>query len=218
MDQVYVIRHRVFVGGRSIRKVAREMSVSRNTVRRYVQGAQPGVRAPTERGSPVKGAVQERALALLEDSPRWTGGKQRLTAARLHQMLLAEGFVVGETVVKEVVREWKRQRQEVFVPLVYGPGDLAQVDFFEVLVDVAGERRKAWMFVMRLMHSGRSSAIHGSAARSPRSAGRWRITIVRSGWRPALASRSLSSIIGGWPVMLSCPCSPQSTSGMMGSC
>jgi hypothetical protein len=43
----------------------------------------------------------------------------------------------------------------VFVPLVYRPGDLAEVDFFEVLVDVAGQRKKAWMFLMRLMHSGR---------------------------------------------------------------
>jgi transposase len=53
------------------------------------------------------------------------------------------------------VAEWKRQRCEVFVPLVYRPGDLAEVDFFQVLVDVAGVRAKAWMFVMRLMHSGR---------------------------------------------------------------
>ena len=50
------------------------------------------------------------------------------------------------------------QAQEVFVPLVYRPGDSAEVDFFEVLVDVAGERRKAHMFVMRLMHSGRDFA------------------------------------------------------------
>jgi hypothetical protein len=61
-------------------------------------------------------------------------------------------------VVKEFVAEWRRQRQEVFVPLVYRPGDLGEVDFFEVLVDVAGQRRRAWMFLMRLMHSGRDFA------------------------------------------------------------
>ena len=38
------------------------------------------------------------------------------------------------------------------------PGDLAEVDFFEVLVDIAGERQKAHMFVMRLMHSHRDFA------------------------------------------------------------
>ena len=92
------------------------------------------------------------------DAPRWTGGKQRLTAARLHQLLVEEGHTVGERTVREMVAEWKRRRQEVFVPLQYKPGDLGEVDFFEVLVDVAGERRKAWMFVMRLMCSGRDFA------------------------------------------------------------
>src|SRR6266852_373222 len=86
------------------------------------------------------------------------GGKQRLTATRLHELLLTEGHHVGVTMVKEAVAEWKRQRREVFVPLTYRPGDLAEVDFFEVLVDVDGTRRKAWLFLMRLMYSGRDFA------------------------------------------------------------
>ena len=44
---------------------------------------------------------------------------------------------------------------EVYVPLVHRSGDEAQVDFFEVTVEVGGERRKAWKFLMRLMYSGR---------------------------------------------------------------
>lgn len=97
-------------------------------------------------------------IEILEDSKHWTQGKQQLTAARLYTMLIAEHREVGYTVVKDIVREWKRQRKEVFVPLVYKPGDLAEVDFFEVLVDIAGERRKAHMFVCWLMHSGRGFA------------------------------------------------------------
>ena len=41
------------------------------------------------------------------------------------------------------------------MPLVHRPGDEAQVDFFEVTVELGGERRKAWKFLMRLMYSGR---------------------------------------------------------------
>ena len=41
------------------------------------------------------------------------------------------------------------------MPLVHRPGDEAQVDFFEVTVELRGERRKAWKFLMRLMYSGR---------------------------------------------------------------
>lgn len=158
MDQVYVIRHKVLVEKRSVRSVARELSVSRNTVRRYVEGAQPSVRAPVARSSPVKSALWPRVEQMLTEAPKWTGGKQRLTSVRLHELLLAEGHRIGERTVREMVAEWKRRRAEVFVPLVYKPGDLAEVDFFEVLVDVAGERRKAWMFVMRLMYSGRDFA------------------------------------------------------------
>jgi transposase len=159
MEEVYVVRHRHFVEGVSIRRLAREMGIDRGTVRRYLRGAPPGVGKPRGRpGAPVRDTVAPRALELLEDSKNWTAGKQQLTAARLYTMLVGEGRDVGYTVVKQIVREWKRRRKEVFVPLVYKAGDLAEVDFFEVLVDVAGERRKAHMFVMRLMHSGRDFA------------------------------------------------------------
>jgi transposase len=159
MEEVYVVRHRVQVEGVPIRRLSREMGISRNTIRRYLRGAEPGVgkrRGPD--GHPVRDAIRPRAEEILADSQRWTGGKQRLTAARLHELLRGEGKEVSYTVVKQIVRAWKRRKQEVFVPLVYRPGDLAEVDFFEVLVDEAGKRRKAHMFVMRLMHSKRDFA------------------------------------------------------------
>jgi transposase len=159
MEEVYVVRHRHLVDGVPIRQIAREMGIDRNTVRRYLRGAPAGVGKPRGAlGAPVREATQVRVAAILEDSKRWTGGKQRLTAARLHELLRREGHEVGYTIVKDLVREWRRARKEVFVPLVYKAGDLGEVDFFEVLVDIAGERRKAHMFVMRLMHSGRDFA------------------------------------------------------------
>lgn len=159
MEEVYVVRHRHLVEGVPIRRLAREMGIDRKTVRRYLRGAPAGVGKPRGvPGAPVTEAVRPRAIEILEDSKHWTAGKQRLTAARLYTMLSSEGFDVGYTVVKDIVREWKRQRKEVFVPLVYKPGDSAQVDFFEVFVDVDDKRCKAHMFVMRLMHSGRDFA------------------------------------------------------------
>ena len=158
MDQVHVIRHKVLVEGRSARQVAKEFGISRRTVRKYLTEAIPIRRETQPRPRPVWETVRPRVEQLLTESVRWTGGKQRLTATRLHELLVAEGKRVGVTVVKEAVAEWKRQRREVFVPLTYRPGDLAEVDFFEVLVDVDGTRRKAWLFLMRLMYSGRDFA------------------------------------------------------------
>src|SRR6202795_363184 len=159
MDQVHVVRHKVLVEGRTQRAVARELGLARVTVRKYLEQAAPTRKAEAgPRARPVWDVVGARVQAVLADSVRWTGGKQRLTATRLHDLLLAEGHRVGVTLVKDAVAEWKRQRREVFVPLTYRPGDLAEVDFFEVLVDVDGTRRKAWLFLMRLMYSGRDFA------------------------------------------------------------
>ena len=158
MDEAMTIRHRVLVQGVSRRTVAREMGVSRNTVKRYVEGAEVGIRRATVKERPGLLRAQARMDELLTQAPSFTGGKHRLTSTQLHRLIVAEGVVVGATLVKQYVREWRRQRAEVFVPLVYLAGDLGEVDFFEMLVDVAGVRRKAWMFLIRAMASGKDFA------------------------------------------------------------
>jgi len=101
------------------------------------------MRRPAIRPRPVLAQVQTRLDALLTEAPKWTQGKQRLTATRLHELLVGEGHAVGATLGKAYVAEWRRRRQEVFIPLVYAADDLAEVDCFEVWVDVAGVRQAA---------------------------------------------------------------------------
>ena len=158
MDQVHVLRHKVLVEGRSRRQVARELGISRVTLRKYLKEAVPVRKEVGPRGRPVWAKVGPRIEALLAESGQWTAGKQQLTATRLHELLVAESHRVGVTLVKEAMAEWKRRRREVFVPLTYRPGDLAEVDFFEVFDDLEGKRQKAWLFLMRLMYSGRDFA------------------------------------------------------------
>ena len=154
MDQVYVIRHKVVVEGQSVRSVARQMEVSRNTVRKYLRVSAPVRLERQARARPVLERARSRIEALLEQWGPRTTAKQRLTGSRLHRQLVEEGFQVGVTTVRAYLRERRRRAAEVFVPLVHRPGE-AQVDFFEVTVDVGGERRKVWKFLLRLMYSGR---------------------------------------------------------------
>jgi hypothetical protein len=190
MDQVIVVRHKVLVEKRSVRSVAKEHGLSRNTVKRYVEGATIGERKTPARARPLRDALAPRIDALLADSATWTQGKQQLTASRLWQMLRDQGHVVGRTLVKEHVAEWKRRRTEVFVPLVYRPGELAEVDFFEVWVDLAGQRRRAWMFVMRQ-----------SQARRTQDSRRWRAFPDRSLHRPRRSLRARAQLrpTSDWP-------------------
>lgn len=158
VDQVYVIRHKVLVEGRGIRRVAREMGVSRNTVRRYLAVSEPIRKQSKARQRPVFEAMAPQLEELVEEWTKRTTGKQRITAARLHRELIERQQEVGLTLVQDWWRERRRQRAETYVPLVHRPGDEAQVDFFDVTVEVGSERRRAWMFVMRLMYSGRDFA------------------------------------------------------------
>jgi transposase len=154
MDQVHVIRHKVLVEGQSVRRVAKEMGLSRVTVRKRLQLAGPQRVETAPRSKPVRDKVAPRIDQLLEEWQTRTTAKQRITATRLHRQLLEEKFAVGITSVRSYLREKNRQRAEVFIPLLYQPGEVAQVDFFEVTVEEEGLTRKAWKFLMRLMYSG----------------------------------------------------------------
>ena len=156
MDQVHVIRHKVLVEGCSERSVARELRISRNTVRKYLTVAEPRRVEEKPRARPVFEQVARRLEELLST---WrTTAKQRATGTRLHQQLVEEGYRVGVTTVRQYVREWRRRREEVYVPLVHRPGESAQVDFFEVTVILGGLMQKVWKFLVYLPFSGRTFA------------------------------------------------------------
>ena len=95
MDQVHVIRHKVLVEGQSRRSVARQLGVSRNTVRKYLEVSAPVRRESRPRSRPVLEAVAARMESLLEQWSLRSTAKQRVTGSRLHQELVEEGFQVG---------------------------------------------------------------------------------------------------------------------------
>lgn len=158
MDQVHVIRHKVLIEGQSIRSVARQMAVSRNTVRKYLKQSEPVRREDGPRARPVLDAVAPVIEEILDEWKHRTTAKQRITGSRVHEELIARGHEVGISTVRVYLAERRRAASEVFIPLEYAAGDCAQVDFFEVTVDIGGERRKAWKLLIRMMFSGRDFA------------------------------------------------------------
>lgn len=154
MDRVHVIRHKVLVEGRSRRATARETGVSRKTVDKYLVESEPKRKEKAPRAAPKRAETAQAIAEILRDWEGRTTRKQRVTAPRIRRELLERGVTAGLTTIKEILAEGRRATKEVYVPLIYPDGDLAEVDFFEVEIEVSGKRETAWKFVMRLMASG----------------------------------------------------------------
>jgi transposase len=95
-----------------VRSVARQVEVSRNTVRKYLRLAVPKRVEVKARSRPVLARVRERMEALLEQWNLRTTAKQRVTGTRLHRQLVEEGFAVGVTTVRSFLRERRRQLRD----------------------------------------------------------------------------------------------------------
>jgi len=154
MEEVAVIHHKVENEEKSLRRVAKELGISRNTVRKYLKTPEPKRVEKQPRRCPVLEKAAPRIEELLEEWKDRQTPKQRITGTRIHERLVEEGYQVGSTTVRAYLAEKKRQAAEVYIPLEHRPGEEAQVDFFEVTVEEKGERKKAWKFVMRLMYAG----------------------------------------------------------------
>jgi transposase len=155
MDKVHVIRHKVIVEGQSIRSVAQEMGVSRNTVAKYLELPEPVRVERVPREKPVMEKVAPRIDEILEEWKHRLTPKQRLTGSRVHRQLVEDHYQVGITTVRDYLREKRRRSAEVYIPLVHRPGEEGQFDFFEVTVEDRGEFHKAWKLVIHLPYSER---------------------------------------------------------------
>lgn len=100
MQEVHVIRHKVYNESHSIRQVAQEMGVSQNTVRKYLRESEPVRKEYVVRRKPVLEQVATRIDALLEEWQPLTTPKQRVTGTRLIRQLREEGYVCGATTVR----------------------------------------------------------------------------------------------------------------------
>jgi len=152
MEQWTEIRRRVLVKGASKREVLRETGIHHETLAKMLTYSQPpGYRRAAEYPKPKIGPYLDRIRQILVED-RSAPKKQRHTAKRIFERIRSEGYTGGYTQVKVAVREIRKCRKEVFVPLVHRPGE-AQVDFGYALVKEQGRLRKVVFFVMTLPYS-----------------------------------------------------------------
>jgi transposase len=149
---------RQFYGGKSIRRIARELGVSRVTVSRVLgkheeartEGTRhPDLPNPVRRGSMLDafGGKIDELVARYPD----------ITAVRLHEELRNDGFTGGYTILKERLRAVRpKPGQEPVIRFETGPGAQAQMDYSSYTMDFIEEgRRMVHLFGYLLGYSRR---------------------------------------------------------------
>ena len=146
------LRLEVLRGETSKREILRREGIHWKTLEKIMSYSEPpGYRMKQERLKPKIGPYLDRIAEIIKHD-KSIQKKQRHTAKRIYERIQEEGYEGKYTQVKEAVREIKRIKREVYMPLIHRPGE-AQVDFGYALAVIAGILRKVAFFVMALPYS-----------------------------------------------------------------
>ena len=154
VDDYERIRRSVLVEGLSQRDAARQLGHSRKTIKKALQYSMPpGYRRAERVRRPAIDPARHIIDAWLEEDTR-RPPKQRHTGQRIFERLRDEyGFGGRASAVRRYVAHKKATSGEVFFPLVFDPGEEAQIDWGEARCVIGGPERKVFLFCMRLCHS-----------------------------------------------------------------
>ena len=130
--------------GRSIRGIADDLGIARNTVRRYLTSPEALLPKPwTRRASkldPYTEYVDRRLDEGLEN------------CVVLHRELKALGYDGGYSILKSYVSpRWRRRQPDATMRFETDPGEQAQVDWGSLAyLDQDGRKHRIWVFVMTM--------------------------------------------------------------------
>ena len=129
--------------GQSIKSIARELGVSRNTVRATLRREGPP-RYERRLGPSKLDAHRDYLVARLADFPE-------LSAKQLLAEISAHGYEGGISILKDFTRPYRVPRKGAVVRFETPPGQQAQCDFGELGIhEIRGRRTAVHLFVMVL--------------------------------------------------------------------
>ena len=158
METIARIRRDHLVKGVPIKKLARDLRVSKNTIRKVVRGDATShtyerkIQPMPKLGPWVE--ELERQLEANEKRPR----RDRLSLLRIHEDLAALGYEGGHDAVRRYAKAWRRRRRlsspsQAYVPLSFDPGEAYQFDWSHEYARLAGATTRVKAAHMRLCYS-----------------------------------------------------------------
>lgn len=156
METIAKIRRRHLVKGESLSAIARDLNLSRNTVRKYINARKQPSYQRQNQPYPKLEAYQATLEHWLETERHLS--RQR-TARRLFEDLQKEGFTGGYDSIRRYVKQWKYAHKnntavnQAFIPLVFAPAEACQFDWSQEQVEISGTVQTIKVAHFRLSYS-----------------------------------------------------------------
>jgi len=157
METIGKIRRLYYVQGKGYKTIARELRLSKNTVKKALQqGVAKTQYQCTHKKYRVLGNYVDRLRKRLEEDLQGPKRRQR-TAKKLYLELQVEGYEGSYDAVHEFVTQWRRQQNRslsrAFVPLEFEAGEAFQFDWSEEEIELAGVITRIKVAHIRLCYS-----------------------------------------------------------------
>jgi transposase len=157
VETIARIRREHFVQGKSIKEIARDLRLSRNTVRKVLRSDETSFSYERQvQPRPKLGRWKEqldRLLAANVEAP----ARERLTLIRIFEELRALGYDGGYDAIRRYARSWGKLNAsataDAFVPLTFAPGEAYQFDWSHEIVVMDGVTTIMKVAHLRLCHS-----------------------------------------------------------------
>src|SRR6202795_4653728 len=157
VETVARIRREDFAKGKTIREIARDLGVSRNTVRRVLRSGETSFEYErTVQPRPKLGRCTADRDELLESNAA-KPAREQLTLIRIFEEFRGRGYDGGYDALRRYARRWAKDRGQAtaaaYVPLSFAPGEAYQFDWSHEVVLLNGVTVIVKAAHVRLCHS-----------------------------------------------------------------
>jgi transposase len=157
VETIARIRREHFIKGKTIKEIARDLNVSRNTVRKVLRSGETSFeyeRTVQPRPKLGRWAVE---LDVLLATNATKAAREQLTLIRIFEQLRGRGYDGGYDAVRRYARRWSVERGQstaaAYVPLSFAPGEAYQFDWSHEVVLLNGVTVMVKAAHVRLCHS-----------------------------------------------------------------
>ncbi len=157
VETIAKIRRLYYVQNKGIKTIARELNLSKNTVKKIIREDKTSKTYIRDKQVlPIMNEFKDQLISMLKSNVTQPL-RLRYTAKKLYQTLCGNGFKGSYSTINRFATDWRRNNhaegKKVFIPLEFAPGEAFQFDWSTEEIELRGVLTRVKVAHIRLCYS-----------------------------------------------------------------